>query len=404
MAIIRSIEGKEWVMGLEWETYDHPVPRDELRADAFGMEMPWYSHRVNESVIQCGFCKPIDDIVRPRKLASLAAMLADVRQHPWLGIFELGDGLWWYIAIRDHFAIQVGGDVVGTEDEINEAVQRHSGFGGWHRETGTLETLAALVQEAEAKRTKRTPVKSFAVSRIDPVPVAIAAGVFAVMGAIAAIGYHFHAQKALEAKLRAAAAERKLQIARERVPDAHEILARTPTPSEWIQSCGAAISTVPYSQNGWTIAETDCGVHAATIKLQRGPGATVAGLPAGAVASADGNTATLSSPLAGVAARGIDTSSDVETEIRAVQAWAQSHNIAVTIGAPAPISPKIKEGWTVPVTIPMPVSPFLVDAGLDGLPGLRLTGLGPSAQSQSTNSPKATGGTWTLTGVLYARP
>jgi hypothetical protein len=400
MAIICSIQGKDWVLGMEWLTYDDPVSREDLRAESHEMESPWYALRENESVFQCGFCPAIDDIERPKNLASLAAMLADVRQQPWLGVFELDDDLFWYVAIRDHYAIQLGGDVVGTEEEVNAAALKHSGFGGWNREHGTLEKLSQLVSEAQAKRNKRTPVQSFAVSRIDPVPVAIAAGVLAVIGVVGAVGYHLHAHKVLEARLQAAEAEQAKLAARQRVPDADEVLSHTPAPSAWIQACGDGMSSVPYSVDGWTIEETECDSSSIKIKWKRGAGATVANAPA-AVISGDGNSTIQSIPMKLAAAAGADNSADVAKETRALLAWGQAHNVVVTIGAPQAISARQKEGWTIPVTIPMPASPFVAGADLDQLPGLRIFGLGPNMRG--TNGANGAGGAWSLTGMLYAR-
>jgi len=402
MAIIRSINDQNWVIGMEWLTYDNPVGNDFLRAESLDMESPWYALRTNESVYQCGFCDAIDDIVRPKKLASLAAMLADVRPQPWLGIFELADDLYWYIAIRDHYAIQLGGDVIGTHDQVAAAAEQHSGFGGWTRVTGTMESLAALVSEAEHKKTKRTSVRSFAVSRIDPVPLAVTAGIIGILGAGVLIGYHFHAQNILEAQRLQFMADAAKRAASERVPDVHEVLLSTAEPSTWVQDCGSSMATVAYSDHGWTIAETDCNASTVRIIWERGPGATIANVPPGAVVASDGNSATQSLLMRQSPVRGRDNSADVTTETRSMQTWGQAHNVTVKIGAPQPISMKEKEGWMIPVTIPMPISPFLPGSGLDDIPGLRIS---PANQTKGGNAGAAgnAGSAWSLSGVLYAR-
>lgn len=410
MAIIRSIQGKDWVMGMQWLTYDDPMSPADLRAEAAELEMPWYSLRENESVFQCGFCPVVDDIMRPKKLASLAAMLADVRQYPWLGMFELDDDVWWYVAIRDHYAIQLGGDVIGTMAEVEAAADEHSGFGGWTRVVGTADTLAELLQEAAAKRTKRTPVKSFAVSKIDPVPVAIAAGVVAVLGVVGLVGYHFHAQKILDAKRLAFMAAQARREAKERVPDAQQILASTPAPSAWLQACGDGMSKLSYSSYAWTISETDCVGQVVRVTWTRGAGATVAQIPPMTVAP-DGNSGTQLIPMRLGNAAGSDNSADIETEKRALQAWGQAHNVTVTIGPSQPISVKQHAGWTTSVTIPMPVSPFVPGSDLDSIPGLRITSAGPNVQVRSGNpsngdstaADDSASGSWSLSGVLYAR-
>jgi len=405
MAIIRSIQGQDWVLGMEWLTYDDPVTHDDLRSESQDLDSPWYALRANESVFQCGFCPPVADITRPKKLASLAAMLADVRQQPWLGIFELGEDLYWYVAIRDHYAVQLGGDVVGTAEEVEAAAQRHSGFGGWTRESGTVEKLAELLGEAEAKRTKRTLVKSFAVSRVDPVPIAIAAGVVAVLGVVGLVGYHYHAQKILESKRLTYLAEQAKLATKDRVPDAQQMLVRTPPPSVWLRACGEGISSVAYSTYGWTISGTACDASATRISWARGAGATIEHTPPNSTVSEDGNSATRLIPMKLENAAGSDNSADVQTERRALQAWGQTHDVSVSIGAAEAISVKQHAGWTMQVTIPMPASPFLAGSGLDDIPGLRITGVGPNNQVRQANSPAdaGTSAMWSLSGVLYAR-
>lgn len=410
MAIIRSIQGKDWVMGMQWLTYDDPMSPADLRAESAELEMPWYSLRENENVFQCGFCEVVADISRPRKLASLAAMLADVRQYPWLGMFELADDVWWYVAIRDHYAIQLGGDVIGTLADVEAAADEHSGFGGWTRVVGTVDTLAELLREAETKRTKRTPVNSFAVSRIDPVPVAIAAGFVAVLGVIGLVGYHFHAQKILEAKRLAFMAQQAQREAKERVPDAQQMLTSTPAPSAWLQACGDGMGVLSYSRYAWIISNTECVGQVVRVTWARGTGATVEHTPPMTV-SPDGNSGTQLIPMHLVNSAGVDNSADMETERRALRAWGQAHNVTVTIGATQAISVKQHAGWTTPVTIPMPVSPFLPGSGLDSIPGLRITSAGPNVQTRAANSSTgdsaaaddSAAGAWSLSGVLYAR-
>lgn len=57
------------------------------------------------------------------QIYSLAALLADSHKVPWAGAFDLGDGLWWYIAVRDNYGLMPDGDVVGTFEDIQQARQ-----------------------------------------------------------------------------------------------------------------------------------------------------------------------------------------------------------------------------------------------------------------------------------------
>lgn len=407
MAVIASIDGRDWVLGMEWSSYTSVPKRAELIGEAGEdesgeMETPWYSLRVTDEAIQAGFCAPVGDVVRPKKLASLAAMLADAEQQPWLGVFEIQPDLYWYIAVRDHYAILPGGDVVGTEEEIRRARAEHAGFGGWTFVEGDLAKLTELIGEVKAKR---TPVHSLSVSRIDPVPTAIAVAVAALL--VVGIGFGQHAYKHHKLQLARLELQRRMAHApKEYIPTASDFLAKSPAPSDWLDACHRALSGMTLSDKGWRVTATACDSNTLSVHWVRGPGATVEATPPGVVVDLAGENGTQSIALSRPGRMGQDNSVDVRTATLAMIAWGQRYDSKVVVGSPMPLSQKAPVGWQIPVTIPMPVSPFEPGNGLDSIPGLRLTGLGPNAGqagSQSTSGDQGAHGAWALTGVLYAR-
>jgi hypothetical protein len=412
-AIIRTIQGRDWVLGMQWLTYDEVVSRPDLRADSDDMDASWFAERAHESVIQCGFCKPVGDIERPKKLSSLAAMLADVRKQPWLGVFDLGDGLFWQIAVRDHYAIQLDGDIVGAPDDIHVAAKKHSGFGGWTRVIGDVQMLADLIEEAKEKRTKPTPVNSFAVSRIDPAPLAIAVGVALLFAIAVSVGYHFHARHVVEEIAQNEKDEANKQAAKDRVPDAEQMAAGLPLPSVGLKACGDAMAVPPYSQMGWTISQTQCIGPVMKVTRTRSEGATVADTPPGMVLL-DGDNGTQTLTIAPIPSAGAAASlTSWKRASRALLAWGQAEGIAgLRIDQPIAISPKALEGWSMNVTIPLPASPFEHDPGLDTIPGLRILEVGPTVTPMKKTGPGDTSdttatvngsqGVWTIKGVIYA--
>lgn len=403
MAIIASIGGRQWVLGLEWSSYSGIPDRAELMKDAgtddIGeLQQPWYALRVTEEVMQAGFCEPIGDIVRPKRLASLAAMLADAKPQPWLGVYQIAEDLYWYIAVRDEYAVLPGGDVVGNADDISNALAQHLGYGGWNRDEGDLDDLNELLRSVKAKR---TPIRSLAVSRLDPVPTAIAVAVVLSLSIGGLVAHHEYQEHERRARLEAARLKRPAKAV-EHVVTASDYLAQSPMPSAWLEGCHQALNTVPPSRHGWLPQAAGCDVGAVNVRWTRGVGATIDLPPPGQL----DDTGEASAQTIPFKARpdGIDNGADLRTERLALIAWAQRYGSAVTIGAAAPISASAAAGFKVPVTIPLPVSPFVPGNGFDQLPGLRLTGVAPTQNQQTQQSSQAAKGvtTWAVTGVLYA--
>ncbi|BCF95428.1 type 4b pilus protein PilO2 [Paraburkholderia largidicola] len=391
---------------MEWSSYTTVPKRAELLHDAGDdgtgePAAPWYSLRVTDEVMQAGFCAPVGDVVRPRKLASLAAMLADAKPQPWLGKFQIAENLYWYIAVRDEYAILPGGDVVGTDDEIEAALAEHIGYGGWNRVEGDLETLSKLLAGNKAKR---TPVRSLAVSRIDPLPAAIIAVAVAILGGGGLGGVHaYHSwkhHKELEARRRNPTSKPV-----EYIPGAGDYLAKTPAPSDWLQACHEAFATVQPSVNGWLSSAGACDSAGATVRWVRGEGATLDYPPPGVIDDS-GEQSTQTIRVVPPSKMGTDNAADVRTERLALIAWGQRYGSMVTVGTAQPLSAKAAVGYSIPVTIPMPISPFEPGHGLDQIPGLRITGIGPNttqATAHGSSNEPASASAWALTGVLYAR-
>jgi hypothetical protein len=276
MAVIASIDGRDWVLGMEWSSYTSVPKRAELIGEAGEdesgeMETPWYSLRVTDEAIQAGFCAPVGDVVRPKKLASLAAMLADAEQQPWLGVFEIQPDLYWYIAVRDHYAILPGGDVVGTEEEIRRARAEHAGFGGWTFVEGDLAKLTELIGEVKAKR---TPVHSLSVSRIDPVPTAIAVAVAALL--VVGIGFGQHAYKHHKLQLARLELQRRMAHApKEYIPTASDFL---PPGAVRYDSLGQGMACY---RDGLRLQYVVCALGAGPGRYRRGDAARCGGGPRG---------------------------------------------------------------------------------------------------------------------------
>lgn len=394
MARIITIDGRQWVAGMSWCSFEDPPSMDELRDDAERLHSDWYAVRVGESVVQAGFCPPIDGISRPRKIYSLAAMLADSREQPWLGIFRIAEGLWWYVAVRDHHAILPDGDVIGGEDQIHAARDRHAGYTDWKYIEGTLDDLTRLMAEITEPP---SAVKSLTVSAVDP---AVVYGSIATLAALLGAGAWWYHEQGLEAlQERAVAMERmRAQLTKGAPPVAvASPLLTTPTPNTLLDACYAQIRSLPISRDGWLVKDVECSQTALTVAWARGGGATVVHRPEGELNNGDSIVQTIA--LSGLRPAGVDDAVDLATGKIALWKWAQGAGITVsmdqrrtaaaqlpgTTSDEAPATPTSQLG----VKFDLQVSPFSLD--LRTIPGFRITSI------------KATASGWTIDGALYGR-
>lgn len=398
MARIIQIGKRRWLAGMTWCSFEDEPSKNELKEDAQRFGASWTCVRRGESAIQGGFCAPIDNAKSPSKLYSLAAMLADSREQPWLGIFKIEEGVWWYIAVRDGHAILPDGDVIGGEAEIHAARECHSGFADWKYIEGDISLLAELIQDVDAKP---TPVRSLIDANLPSVPVLVTA--VALVFAIGGGYWWYHKQQEIEQERLVAMEKIRAQLlAGHPVAAAQTPLLSTPQPNNWIAACGKAVSRLPLSQNGWALDQLSCDANSANIHWVRRDGATVANKPDGSLSS-QGDTVDQVRPLMGLDTHGRDDAIDLVGAKLVLRAWAQAVKFPLVLNEALPpaalpgatdATAQSKPGLPAPppqasVTLDMSITPFGIDMSI--IPGLRLTSL------RLTNSG------WHAEGTLYGR-
>jgi len=376
---------------MTWAAYEDIPDKDELRDDAKRLNSTWSALRIGEDCIQAGFCRALEG-VKVRKLYSLAAMLADSRKQPWLGTFKIEENLWWYVAVRDGHAILPDGDVLGGEEEIYAARDRHSGYTDWNYVDGDLALLQDLIKDIDERP---TPIKS-----LEGIPrlrqMIAGAGIVGLAGA--AVGGYWWYQ---DAKRHEAMERMRAQLAKE-VPEVKPVASTPattfPLATDLLQACGRAV-TQPISRYGWLIDNVSCAVNSATIVWARKDGATVEFRPEG-VLSADGQQVTQTIDLR-LSQQSADDRIPLSEAWDQLLAWSQAAGFTATATAntaasdkkPSSLPGATPDAAPVPteksVNISVKVSPF--DLDLSDIPGLRLTNIKMSA------------GGWDLIGVLYGR-
>lgn len=395
MARIIQIGKRQWLAGMYWNSFEAVPNKAELKEAAQALNADWVAIRVNESAVQGGFTAPIDGIKHPAKLSSLAAKLADSHEQPWLGIFKIDQHTWWYIAVRDGHAILPEGDVIGSEEEIFAARDRHSGYTDWNYIEGDFEALTQLVNQIDAKA---TPVRS-----LTSFPIPLAPLIITTIVTIALLGggyYWWTAQQKIEAQEKAEAiAKMRAQLAAgEPITTTPSPLVSTPNPNEWLHACGQIISGIPLSTFGWRLENVACNTANVTANWTRSEGATVARKPDGTLNST-GDKIEQTLPLQDLNTQGQDNAITLTDARLQFRAWAQAAGFSLLMLEPAPrvaslpgaiqdpIKKLIGESAKIDFKLEVPISPFALN--LDAIPGLRMTEL------------KSTETVWKLEGVLY---
>lgn len=392
MTAIVNAANRRWLVGMEaWWNYPGKPRIGELREDADDLRgAEWYTVRSLGSLSQVGFSVPPEGVVKPKGVYSMAAAIADAKEQPWLGIFQLSDTLWWYIAVRDGQTVLPEGDIAGDENTVFEARARHESYADWTYISGTLDDLVPLLEDGVKKR-RLCELRSLA--PVNPARI-IVPGVLAtaaLAGGYWAWQHHEHALKAQhEAQLRA---ERARLAAKKR---SISPLLKTPAPATWLHACWTKFHDVPLSKDGWAAVSVSCSRSAFQVVWDRRSGATVALRPRGSVFD-HGNKIRESWSL-GSLPKGADHAKGLHRSDMALYALLQPLGVTAQLSAgphrkrlPGAKAKKKKDEFpSQSVQFLLPVSPF-AGVAFNAVPGLRLTGIERTTKG------------WRVSGVLYGK-
>lgn len=392
---------RDWAVGLTWRSYDTRPRRAEIRADAASLKTEWIVERITTDAIQVGYAEgePETSGQKPDRLYSLAAAVAACHPQPWLGIFRLADGLWWYVAVRRGHAILPDGDVVGGEAEMETARAKHEGFSDWNFVKGDIGDLSSLLAD-QGRTLALCRVQSFEAPSF-PKPAIAGLGLAAV--AVGGIFWWHHNEAVERARREAALAAARARLAEEAV--AVSPLIAMPKSSSILAACEAVFAHLPMALDGWALNGVGCGADGVHEVWQRLPGATAALRPAGELIN-NGNVVEGTQPLPTLPPGG-DDAAGFDASNTALYALLQRVGVEAAISPPAlpavlPGAPRPTPGQVFAredVSFSLPFAPFLFD--WDSVKGFRLTSiqLGPLGGG-------ADGGAmpdWTVTGVIYER-
>lgn len=405
MAGIIQIGKRQWVAGMTWRSYEDTPEKADLAEDAEMLRAQWVSVRNGKDAIQGGFCAPIDGFQKPVNMSSLAAMLADSKKQPWLGIFKISEGLWWYIAVRDNNAILPDGDVLGGKEAIEAARQRHSGHAAWEYVEGDLEFLSNLIDQIDERL---TPVKLLGAGLLPDISVSGLVAIAAVTVCALGGGWWWWQQQEMEAarekarQVQMAEMRKQLLAGKAMAAAPTSPMATTPAPNDWLSACAAAWHPFEISDMGWFLDKRSCTSTSAVVERAWAEGATADFLPAGGRLSPDGKVVTQTIALEGLVASGASPAIPLRDAEIAMRAWAQTANFTLVLGTKkaeaAPALPGAEQAQaavaaptisSTSVTLDILVTPF--DLDFSAIPGLRLNTLHSTPQG------------WHLEGALYGQ-
>jgi len=420
-AEIVNLAGRRWLVGMTWHTYEEVLPRSALAEEADIQQADWIARRAGNEVVQVGYCEA-PTAAWPNKLFSLAALLADSHKVPWAGAFDLGDGRWWYIAVRDNYTIMPDGDVVGSYEDILRARQEHASIEDFNHVDGDRSNLEDLIQRSRGRRTAIEAVRG---SQWSPLQKhAIAMGTCALL--IAGVGYaywrHVQTQRADEQRIANARKQIQSAIGTQPLaaPNLEADLRNAPDPVVWLDACQAAINSRPPWERGWQLTAKRCQGGQLTVRWIRRGIATIAYMPAG-VMDKDGNGDTETIALRFAVPQGTIAALPITEARNRMILWGQLHDIKINFeGNPdapaaqntdalsklpgqAPPPPPVKQ-YSIDFTVP--AAPFALD--FTGLVGLRINDVelmtGQSGVANPDPTPQqVVAGSWHIAGVLYGR-
>ncbi|MHB1630933.1 MAG: type 4b pilus protein PilO2 [Acidithiobacillus sp.] len=416
------------VAGMYWRHEDRKPNRKRLLEGAQERDYWTTVRRTASRSTQSGFCEPLlNEKGRPLKgkAVSLAATVAEVLQEPWLGLFDIGNNQYWYIAVRDNYEILPDGDLVGDFDTVERIRREHAGYGEWSVFVdGGIDKIAELVRKSK---------KTWAVQDVRKRPWIMPAVAGVVLAGVAVGGMVvWHRHEEAEERTRLLAAQQRMLVLRAmqtRKAAANVPWLKQASPESFLDQCGREIYGVPLSVDGWLLDGMICSgrpvSHAISVSLnahwRRVMGAT-------ALAKPDGVLGRTGNHITGAWGAPVEIPVDRNGELLgAAQAAALLYGQAQALGVKATVSmpnPATRNGMPgAPKPSPHPVSGalwhalsvsikgpsvLLLNTGSwwNGVPGLRLNQLQVSAETAAGKTGKTgqTQGTNTLiTGTLYVR-
>jgi hypothetical protein len=263
-----------WVAGVSWLTFASRPPTKDLLELARESHSGYVALR-SAGAFQVGFSQldklPKNSGKNKKPVLCLGPAISMSHSAPWRGIFDLGDGQFWYIAVRDNFAITVDGDVVGERALIDRIADSHAFYDDWNEVEGTLEDVLGFATAPEAPQVLLARAKG-GPSRA----VALGAGAVVVASLLALGGVkvfeHWRARRDAEHALIAQARAKALLKLQASDHDRAQTVSII-DPQVMLSSCAQKMLNVPTVYQGWTLQRISCRPSQITLTWHEEDGA-----------------------------------------------------------------------------------------------------------------------------------
>lgn len=377
-------QGARWALGLSWLTFPRKPPVKDIASIVKNSGAHHVALR-DAGAYQIGMYRGESRRGVKGRVYALGAAVAPAHATPWRGVFQIDDNIWWYIAVRDNFAITIDGDVVGDLGTIHKIKTSHDYFGDWEEVEGTLQDIEEILA------TQGVPRIALVRANAKPAFFLSIASIALLLVAVAAYaGFLYAKNQQLKAvQKRAALAEihdapvKKLAAAIKPKP----IDVQMPKPRDMLMACWGTMADLPLESRGWLLRQAQCRFGSITLEWTKTADADptlMADLHG--FLGADGNTLTTSAPLAPVAS-GVRPAANVGASLDALKAFAQDAGMDLNIGNSQAASQALNS--QAAFTLIGSAEPDSVAPGLSSIDGLAVEGVAWDASAG-----------WTYTGVV----
>lgn len=261
-----GVDGR-YVLGMTWRHEDTRPKARRLRELAEQHGTWGLVRRTPESALQIAFCAPVEGCTA-RQVRSLADAIAEAHVAPWRGMYALGQGQYWYVAVGAGYEMLPDGDRVGTAEELRAIRQDHDALASWSEQEGTVSDLARQVAGIST-----AGLRDIAPSRMPhlskPAKIAVGAAALVVLGACGT-WYYSHLvileeqqRDAMQRRAQALAALAQRPVQKDPPPWVQAISA-----AETFGACRSAWSGQPLATRGWTLRGWSCTGTAAGLAVQ----------------------------------------------------------------------------------------------------------------------------------------
>lgn len=261
MAQLVSLPGEKraYVVGLAWRHEDAVPKQKAMRALAAEKGRWGVVATTSAGGVQAGFCEPPEGAETSSKVRALAAVVADAHPQPWNGIFDIGHGRFWYIAVRDGQQVIPDGDQVGSREQMEAARDQHRAYGAWDEHDGTLSELSEIAQG-----TPRQPaMRHYGPASVSTRRLASVVGAAVLVVAGSGFAWRWHLQQV--------EAERLAELARARAGQVAAPVvfpwATQPMPSDALDACQREWNAQTLADRGWVLATWRCALDAQGVTV-----------------------------------------------------------------------------------------------------------------------------------------